>query len=284
MMLKSMVIRNLRLYFRDRASVFFSLLGVIIIILMYVLFLGDLVVDMAEGFSNDAARYFTDSWVMSGVITSATMTTCLAGFGTMVEDKAKKISMDFESSPIKRSSLVLSYVISAMIIGFTMSVVTLLLGEIYIVLYGGSFLSFKALLEVLGIIILSVASSSAVVFFLVTTIKSPSAFGTLSTLIGTLVGFLTGVYVPIGNLPVFIQGVIKVIPLSHAAAALRQIMMREAIPLEYIPADTRVFMGIQFESGDGLLPFWVHLLILFCTFVVFYLLSVLIISKRKTKA
>ncbi|MCK7487187.1 MAG: ABC transporter permease [Bacillus subtilis] len=283
-MLKAMVLRNLKLYFRDKASVFFSMLGVLLIILMYVLFLGAMIVGMAEGFSAQVARFFTDSWVMAGVIAATSMTTCLAGFGIMVDDKAKKISMDFESSPIPRSTLVLAYVLASVVIGLVMTTFTLFLGELYIVIFGGEFLSFAALLKVLGLVVLSVSASSAVVFFLVSNVKSPNAFGTLSTLIGTLIGFLTGVYVPIGNLPAVIQTVIKIIPVSHAAAALRQVMMEEAIPLEFVPADIKTFMGIQFEVGGEIMPFWSHLLILFGTFVVFYILSVLIISKRKNKA
>lgn len=56
-MLKAMVIRNLKLYFRDKAAVFFSLLGVLIIILLYVLFLGKMIAQTAEGFSDAVARF-----------------------------------------------------------------------------------------------------------------------------------------------------------------------------------------------------------------------------------
>lgn len=52
-MLKAMVIRNLKLFFRDKAAVFFSLLGVLIIIFLYILFLGTLVMEMARGFFNN---------------------------------------------------------------------------------------------------------------------------------------------------------------------------------------------------------------------------------------
>lgn len=282
-MLKAMVIRNLKLYFRDNTSVFFSLLGVIVIILMYILFLGTMIAQTAENFAGEAARFFTDSWVMAGVIASASITTCLGGLGIMVEDKARKISMDFESSPIPRSKLVLAYVIASVIIGLIMSTLTLLLGELYIVIYGGQFLSFQALLKALGIIIITVSASSAIVFFLVTSIKSLRAFGTLSTLIGTLIGFLTGVYVPIGNFPELIQSLIKVVPVSHAAAALRQVMLQEVVPLAHIPEDIRVFMGIQFQFGNRIMPFWGHLSVLLATFVGFYALSVLIMANRKQK-
>lgn len=283
-MLKAMVIRNLKLYFRDKASVFFSLLGVFIIILLYVLFLGEMVVGMAQGYSSEVARFFTDSWVMAGVIAATSMTTCLAGFGIMVEDRAKKISMDFESSPISRATLVLAYVFASVIIGLIMSAFTLLLGELYIVTFGGKLLSFQALVNVVGLIVLSVSASSAIVFFFVSSIKSQNAFGTLSSLIGTLIGFLTGVYVPIGNLPGFIQTIIKLVPVSHAAAALRQVMMQEAIPLDDIPREIKIFMGIQFEVGSEIMPFWSHVVILIITFIIFYALSIVIMSISEKKA
>ncbi len=37
--------RNCLCYFRDKASVFFSLLGVLIVILLYLIFLTDMLVD-----------------------------------------------------------------------------------------------------------------------------------------------------------------------------------------------------------------------------------------------
>jgi multidrug/hemolysin transport system permease protein len=203
--LKALVIRNLKLYFRDRAAVFFSMLGVIVMILMYILFLGSLVVQEAEKYAGEAARFFMDSWLMSGIVAATSTTTCLGGFGIMVEDRGKGIFKDFESSPVPRAYLVLSYVLSSLVIGRLMSLLTFFLGEAYIVLFGGRFLPFKALLKALVVILLSVSSSGALVFLLVTSVKSPNAFGTLSTLIGTLIGFLTGVYIPIGNLPSFIK-------------------------------------------------------------------------------
>ncbi len=45
--------RNLRLFFRDRAGVFFSLLSALILIALYALFLGNLQVDnLTERFPN----------------------------------------------------------------------------------------------------------------------------------------------------------------------------------------------------------------------------------------
>ncbi len=283
-MIFALVKRNLKLYFRDKASIFFSMLGVLLIILVYVLFLGNMVSGIADSFSDGNSRFFMDSWIMAGVIASTTMTTALAGFGTMIDDRAKKIVYDFHSSPIPRSTLVLSYILSSVTVALIMSLLTLALAQGYIVIYGGQFLSFRAFAQVLGLIVLSVAASSSFVFFLVAFIKSQNAFGTLSSLIGTLIGFLTGIYVPIGNLPTAIQWIIKVFPVSHAAAAIRQTMMNEAVAMEYVPDSVKLFMGLEFQYGDYTLPLLGNILVLVATLVLFFSLSVLIMKKYKEKS
>jgi len=170
-----------------------------------------------------------------------------------------------------------------------MSLLSLVLGELYIVSQGGDFLSFEAMIKTIAIILLSVLASSALVFFVVSFIKSLNAFSTASTLLGTLIGFFMGVYVPIGNLPDGVQLFVKCFPIAHSGVLLRKVMMEDAIastmpgftgePL----AEFRVFFGADFYIGDYLLPIWAHLFILGLTAVIFYGLTILFVSRRKTK-
>ena len=136
----NLISRNLKLYFRDRTSVFFSLLGVLIIIGLYVLFLGNLIVKNLEGFVTVGARFTVDSWIMAGVLAVTTVTTTMGAYGAMVEDRSKKISRDFSSAPVKRSQLAAGYILSSFIIGMIMTVAALIIAEIYIVAYGGKLL------------------------------------------------------------------------------------------------------------------------------------------------
>jgi multidrug/hemolysin transport system permease protein len=293
-MILQLVLRNLRIYFRDKASVFFSLLGVFVIIGLYVLFLGDLIVsqyeDMLPGF-----RFVMDSWIMSGVIAAASITTTMGAFGIMVDDTAKKIIKDFKVAPISRWKLVLGYILSSVIIGVLMSLITLVLGELYIVGQGGEFLSFVGFLETIGLICLSVTASSALVFFMVSFIKSANAFSTASTLIGTLIGFFMGVYVAIGNLPSGVQLFIKCFPIAHSGVLLRQVMMGEAIDKVIVPIidqidpnlfdleGFRISLGVDFMYGDWMMPSWMHVLVLVLTALIFYGLTIVVVSKRKAK-
>ena len=90
-MIWALLRRNLRVYFRDKASVFFSMLGVIIIIGLYLAFLGNMVED-AGASAGENARFMMDSWIMGGVISAASITTAMGAFGIMVEDTAKKLT------------------------------------------------------------------------------------------------------------------------------------------------------------------------------------------------
>ena len=282
-MIFSLVERHIKLYFRDKASVFFSMLSVLIIIGLYVLFLGELVKGSGSA-AGDAARFLTDSWIMAGVIATATVTTTLGALGQMVDDLARKINRDFETAPIKRWMIVLSYILSSITIGILMSLFTFALAEVYIVIYGGEVVSFLAFIKMLGIIVLSTITSSSFLFFFVSLVKTMNAFSVISTIVGTLIGFLMGIYVPIGILPTAIQYVIKVFPPSHAASLMRQIMINEVIDLSYLSTDTLQELGIRFFFGDTFLSPLVSILLLIGTTVVFFGISVWVLSKRKRES
>ncbi len=283
-MIGQLVARNLKIFFRDKSSVFFSMLGVIIIIGLYVLFLGNLMTASLEAIPEigDDARSLMDSWIMAGVVAAATITTCMGAFGIMIDDKAKHIIKDFRISPVKRSTLLLSYILSTVIVGIIMSLFTLALAEVYIVVYGGKLLSLVAFLETIGLIVLSVACSSSIVFLITSGIKSQNAFGTASTILGTIIGFLTGIYIPIGQLPSTIQVIIKIFPVSHAAALLRQVMMNNIVPSGDIPEYLKTYLGMNFEVDGTIFPVWAHLLVLAASCVVFYLITLILFSRKKS--
>jgi len=277
--------RNLLVFFKDKSSVFFSLLSVFIIIGLYALFLGDVWTDSLSDLTG--VRYLMDSWIVAGLLAVTSVTTTMGAFGIMVEDKTKKIIKDIHSSPIARGSIAGGYIFSAFVIGVIMCLVTLVLAEVYVLANGGALLSGAALIKVLGLILLSTFSNTALVLFIVSFFKSNSAFATASTIIGTMIGFLTGIYIPIGSLPESVQWVIKLFPPSHSAALLRQVMMADplektfaGIPAEYL-TEFKETMGITFRFGDTTVTPIVSILILVASGLLFLGLSVLSLSRKK---
>ncbi len=278
--------RNLLIFFRDKASVFFSLLSVFIIIGLYFLFLGDLLVKGLEGNGLTGVRYLMDSWIMAGLLSVTPITTVLGALGIMIGDKEYKLFKDFSASPIKRSKLTCGYIISAAVISFIITLFSLVLAEIYIIYNGGELLSLNELWKVLALIILQILSSGFTLFLVVSFMKTASAFGALSTVLGTLIGFLTGIYIPIGNLPVSVQNVIKVFPPAHIGMLLRKIMMERAesitfagVPKEFID-QFHFELGVTFKIGDTVISPVLSILYLLIVTIIFFLLAVWRLSKK----
>src|SRR4030042_6198634 len=276
----NLIKRNLKLFFRDRTSVFFSLLAVFIIIGLYVLFLGNMMVKNFKELLGENARFTVDSWVMAGLLSVTSITTTMGAYGIMVEDKTKKISKDFSSAPLKRSQLAGGYIMSSFIIGMIMSIAALIVAEIYILANGGNLITLVTLLKLFGVMMLSVFAGSSMVFFIVSFFKSNNAFATASTIIGTLIGFLTGIYIPIGSLPSAVQTVIKIFPISHARALFRQIMMEAPMSIAFKNAPAQAVasfkqtMGVVFYIGGKELSPLVNILVLVATGILFYILAV----------
>lgn len=282
--MRSLVARNLKVFFRDRASVFFSLLAVLIILGLYVLFLGDVMMQEFSGVPG--AKALSDSWIMSGILAVISVTTVLGAYGTMVDDRVHKIIKDFSASPLGRGKLAGSYIVSSFVVGSIMTLLAFALSEVYIVARGGTLLSLAQAAKVIGIILLSALSNTAMISFLVSFLKSQNAFGTASSLVGTLIGFLTGIYMPVGVLPEAMQAVVKVFPVSHAALLLRRIMMEA--PMETVfagaPEQTaqafRTDMGLSYSLAGAQIPAYASVAIIAGAALLFYALSVIRFSRK----
>lgn len=278
--------RNLKLFFRDKASVFFSLLSVFIVIALYVLFLGD---NMIKDTGNvPDAKLLIVSWLMAGMLGVASITTTMGSFGIMVQDRDRKILKDFSVSPIKRYNLVGGYVLSSIIVGILISFVVLIISQMYILYIGGNLFSIVSFLKIVALIITTVTASSSMVFFIISFIKSQSAFSTASAVIGTLVGFLTGTYIPIGVLPESVGLFIKLFPPSHGIMMLRQLFTEEAIKVSFKNAPIEVIesfnynMGIDFKFGDLKVTALMSLVFLFVTSIIFFSMAVMNLSRKNS--
>ena len=264
--------RNLKIYFRQKSTVFFSLMSVFIIILLYVLFLGKNLTSSLDANGIDGVENLVNSWVMAGIISVASITTTMGAFNVMVEDRVKNLSKDFFSSPIKKVTIVGGYVLSSYIVGFIMSVITFIAAEVYISISGGEILSFTAVLKVLGIILISVFMSSSLVFFIVSFFYSQGAFSTASTIIGTLIGFVTGIYFPISVLSNSMQWLMtEPIRISFENAGILRIN------------EFKESMGIILKFGDYTLTPAMHILILLVVGIIFFILAVLNISRKSKR-
>lgn len=266
--------RNLKIYLRDRWAVFFSLLGVLIVFALYVLFLGDVYkADLGE---IEGAEEIMNNWVMAGILAITSFTTTLGMLQNVVSDKDKKIEKDFYAAPVKRVQLAGGYFLSAYAVGLVMTLIAFGLAEVYIAAEGGKTISVSLLPEMFLLIALTVLMNTSISLFLSVLFKSVSAYGTVQTIMGTLIGFLTGIYLPVGMLVGAVQWVVKIFPISHAAVLFRNLMMREAMEKafegapEEIVREVKESLGVLFFTGKRQWELYVSVLIMVFTAVLFF--------------
>lgn len=281
----SFVSRNLKVFFRDKMAVFFSLLAVLIVLGLYIFFLGDVWVDSFPNIKG--VKNLMNCWIIAGLIGVTSVTANMGAFGTMIEDKSKNKIKDFYVSPIKKSKIVGGYIISSFIVGSMMSVVTLIISQIYLVYSGVDVLNFKELTEVFLIILMTSLSNSAMILFIVSLFSSEKAFSTASTIVGTLIGFITGIYLPISMLPDSVQIIVKLFPTSHGISILRQIFMKKQMDISFADVSTNYInefkesMGVVYYINDKLVSNTASVFILIASTIIFFFLAVLILYKKK---
>lgn len=284
----ALTIRNLKVFFRDRVSVVMSFFSVLVIIGLYALFLGDNLTSSFESMGLDNAGEITNSWVIAGILGVTSMTCTLGALGVMVDDRSGGTERDFMTSPLRRTAIAGSYAVSTYVTGCILTLSTFLVGELYIVASGGAPLSGAAAVQMILGILLAVASSGSIVFFLTSLLHTTSSYNMVSLIIGVAGGFLTGVYIPMGEVAEGVQTVIKVFPVSHAASYFR-ILMTEAPVSEGFdgaPAEAleefRQMMGIVFEFDGTKTDLTTAVLVMILTAVVFFSLTCVVFAvKRK---
>jgi putative ABC-2 type transporter, integral membrane protein len=228
-----LVARNLRIYVRDRAGVLLSLLSAFVLLLLYLLFLGKIQVDNLKDFvpgssTDDVGRYI-GAWVYAGIVMITPITTGLAALQTYVDDKISGRFKEFRVSPIRRTQLILGYQLSAVLVAITMSTIVLIVGAAMVKIFYGEFAGWGGMAEALGLIVLISWVFGALSSFGMTFVNSTSSFTTVSTITGTLLGFLAGAYLPLGLLSKSVVNVINALPFSSSAMLLREPLAGRAL-------------------------------------------------------
>lgn len=250
-----LISRNRKVYTRDRLAFFMSFLSVIILILVYQIFLGQIQIDaIKEALNSDTASTDTvqmvNYWLISGLTTIISMTSTLGAFGVMVLDKEKKLSEDFKVSPVSNFKIELSYAIFAILFGIIMTMFSCIFAI-------GMFNGFSSLLDfsttdylsILGIVSMGTVLAATIILPILAFIRTSSAFTTLSTIVGTFIGFISGVYLSIGSVGESLQQVMTWFPLTQVNALLKQILMKDAISKVFDHAPSTVIMNYKESYG-----------------------------------
>ena len=250
-----LISRNRKVYTRDRLAFLMSFLSVIILILVYQVFLGQIQIDaIKEALNSDTASTDTiqmvNYWLISGLTTIISMTSTLGAFGVMVSDREKKLSEDFKVSPVSNFKVELAYAVFSILFGIIMTMFSCVFAI-------GMFNGFSSLLDysmmdylsILGIISMGTVLAATIILPILAFIRTSSAFTTLSTIVGTFIGFISGVYLSIGSVGETLQQVMTWFPLTQVNALLKQVLMKDSIAQVFNDAPSSVITNYKESYG-----------------------------------
>jgi multidrug/hemolysin transport system permease protein len=223
----SLVKRNIKIYLRDPLAVFFSFLSTIILMMIYILFLGNVGGDeLGALLTNNEMKFLIYSQMMAGIIVLNTLTIPLGNLGSIVTDFEQNKMDAFMVTPVKRYKIILGYYVASLLITLLLSLVFWVLAVIVLGLVTGIFFSFKIVITIIPIILLFVLISTSFMILLTTFIKSINAFGAVSGIFGSLIGFVSGIYIPLSSeSPQFLRSVSSIIPFSHMTIWVKGILL-----------------------------------------------------------
>lgn len=233
--LSALIKRNIKLYFRDKGMFFSSLITPIILLILFVTFLGSIYRDSfasalsAAGINADAI--LIDGCVGGQLISSLLAVTCITvAFCSnliMIKDKTSGARRDLTVSPLHLSTLGFSYYLAALISTLIINLTAAAVSLAYLAFVGWYLSSADVLLLILDVFLLTMfgtALSSCVNFFL----SSDGQASAVGTIVSAGYGFICGAYMPVSNFSPVLQRILSFLPGTYGTVLLRNHAMRGA--------------------------------------------------------
>ncbi|VEU83124.1 ABC transporter permease [Acholeplasma hippikon] len=229
----NLVKRDLKLYLRDKLSVFFSLLSSIILLIIYVLFLGNSVGgELKELLTNSELKFMVYSNMLAGILVLNTITIPLGVLGTVVTDMQNNQLDAFLVTPVKRYKVILGYYIASYLITLVLSIVIWLFAVILMGTVTGIYYDGATVLSVILLLPIFILISTSFMVLLTTFIPSVNAFGAVSGIFGSVIGFVSGIYIPLtSSAPKALNYISSLLPFTHMGTAFKQLLMQGSLEL-----------------------------------------------------
>lgn len=295
----ALTMRNCKQYFRDKSTVFFSLLSMIIVIALMLFFLGEnlqnTILQFFEKIPNrdialdaEHIKQFVFFWSCGGILSVNSVTVAIGVYSGLLNDQTSGKINALYVAPIKKSTVAISYVAAAWLASILVGVATFVGTEIIGVILGYPIFSAATHLKVMGIILLSSFVYASILYCIALLVKNSGAWSGMATIVGTLVGFLGGIYLPVGALEGAVASVMKWTPALYSAALFRSVLCETSLGVlfEGLPAKSKqemaVYLGNVIEVFGKPVSATKIVIGLLLVGIVFLGISVLLLRKRKT--
>ena len=244
--IRNFIKRNCKLFFKDKAMFFTSLVTPMILLVLYATFLGKVYRDsfasaLPESMevSQKLINGTAGGELLSSLLAVSCVTVSVCCNALIVQDKVTGARRDLTMTPVRRSTLALSYYFATLISTAIICLLALGAGLLYLGKVGW-YLSagdiFLLVSDVLLLVLFGTALSSVLNFFL----SSQGQISAVGTIISAGYGFICGAYMPISQFGSGLQKIISFLPGTYGTSLLRNHALRgvyEAMETEHFPPE-----------------------------------------------
>jgi len=233
--MRALIKRNIKLFFHDKGLFLTSLITPAILLVLYATFLGNVFRDSIAANlpeSLQISQRLMDGLVggqmISSILAVSCVTVAFCSNFLMVQDKANGTVKDLRISPVRASTLSLSYyvanLLSTLIICFAATGICLAyVGAVGWYMAASDVL--YLLLDVLLLCLFGTALSSVVNIFL----STQGQISAVGTIVSSGYGFICGAYMPISSFSEGLQKVILFLPGTYGTGLIRTHAMGGAL-------------------------------------------------------
>ena len=229
---KMLLKRNIKLFFKDKAMFFTSLITPVILLVLYATFLSNVYTDIFHDslagvieVSESLIRGCVGGQLISSILAVSCVTVAFCSNMLMVQDKVTGVAKDFKTSPVRPSALAVSYYLatlaSTLIICFVATGICLL----YIAAVGWYMSVLDVILlfaDVVLLVLFGTALSSIINFFL----STQGQISAVGTIVSSAYGFICGAYMPISQFGTGLQRVLSFLPGTYGTSLVRNYALR----------------------------------------------------------
>lgn len=291
-----LVFRNTKMYFKDMGMFLTSLITPAILLILFMTFLGSIyknsfVSAIPNGLevSDKLINGLVAGQLSSAMLATSCVTVAFCSNLLMVQDRANGTRKDLIVSPIKKTTLGLSYFLASILSTLIVNLAATMICFIYIGCTGWFLSVGEAILAILDVILLTlfgVSLASCINYFL----NTQGQAGAVGTIVSSCYGFVCGAYMPISSYGKGLQNFMAFLPGTYGTSLIRNHMMNgaldslsEQLPSEAIKA-MKDSVDVNLYFFDNSVEVWQMYLILLSFIVLFialYLVFVKFIRRRE---
>ena len=224
----SLITRNTKCYFKNKFMFFTSLITPLILFVLYVTFLRNIYIGSFESISEEfnitiqprVLNGIVGAWLMSSILSVSSLTVAFCSNIIMVEDRMSSTVNDFKISPVKNTTIAVSYFISNFLVTLIVIMSIMLIGHIYLVAVGW-YIPVGDVFMIIVDCICAILFGTLLAALVESFISTQGGVSAVSTLVSSMYGFICGAYMPLSQFSEGLRNVLGLLPGTYSVGMIR---------------------------------------------------------------